>query len=62
MEKVGTVNSSDLFICWLNKDDFTCALVRIIGIDENLKEATVRNLLTMCLGQDGQEKDSLMGD
>ena len=56
------MNSSDLFICWLNKDDFTCALVRIIGIDENLKEATVRNLLTMCLGQDGQEKDSLMGD
>ena len=53
------MNSSDLFICWLNKDDFTCALVRIIGIDENLKEATVRNLLTMCLGQ---EKDSLMGE
>lgn len=62
MEKVGTVNSSDLFICWWNKDDFTCALVRIIDIDENLKEATVRNLLTMCLGQDGQEKGSLMGE
>ena len=28
-------------------------------IDENLKEATVRDLLTMCLGQ---EKGSLMGE
>ena len=33
VEKVGTVNSSGVFIWWWNKDDFTCALVRIIGID-----------------------------